>query len=165
MWCLAKELCKRHDAWVGAFLWWSCQSAVVHSCSLLNHPNSFHGEMFKLNAKSDADLLLYWLSHFECNNHTVHMLTQQDLLPPLTGTVKTSLFTDVQSSSLPLPARLHQCPANHSCYINNGWTFFRQTSYIVDISPLWDMLFANILFQISCFIPCLFKCQFPFPST
>ena len=30
--------------------------------SLLNHLNSFHGGMFKLNAKFDADLLLYSLS-------------------------------------------------------------------------------------------------------
>ena len=39
--------------------------------------------MFKLNAKSDADLLLYSLSHFECDGHTVHMLTQGGLLPPV----------------------------------------------------------------------------------
>ena len=49
---------------------------VDHSCGFLNHLNSFHGGMFKLNAKFDADSLLYLLSHFECNGHTVHMLTQ-----------------------------------------------------------------------------------------
>ena len=43
--------------------------------SLLYHPNSFHGGMFKLNAEFDADLLLCSLSHFECDGHTVHMLT------------------------------------------------------------------------------------------
>ena len=59
IWCFAKKLCRRHDAWVGALLWWSCQSPVAHSCGLLNHPNSFHGGMFKLNTKFDADLLLY----------------------------------------------------------------------------------------------------------
>ena len=37
--------------------------------------------MFKLNAKFDADSLLYSLSHFECNSYTVHMLTQQCLTP------------------------------------------------------------------------------------
>ena len=41
----------------------------------------------------DADLLLYLLSHFECKGHTVHMLTQQCVLTPLTSTVKSSLFT------------------------------------------------------------------------
>ena len=30
---------------------------------------------------------------FECDGHTVHMLTQQCLLPPLTSTVKSSLFS------------------------------------------------------------------------
>ena len=61
-----------------------CDEAANHqlsiSCGLLNHLNSFHGQMFKLNAKFDADSLLYLLSHFECNGHTVHMLTQQHLL-------------------------------------------------------------------------------------
>ena len=37
-----------------------------------------------LKAKSDTDLLFYSLSHFECDGHTVHMLTQWHLLPPLT---------------------------------------------------------------------------------
>ena len=151
-------------SWVGALLWWSCQSPVALSCGLLNHPNRLRWGMFKLTAKFGADSLLYSLSHFECNGHPVHMLTRWCLPPPLTGTVK-ALFTHAHSRPLSLAATLHGCCANHSCYINNGWTFFRQTSYIVDISPLWDMLFANILFQISCFIPCLFKCQFPFPST
>ena len=48
----------------------------AHSCSLLNHLNSFCEGMFKLNAKSDADSLVYSLSHFECDGHTVHTLTQ-----------------------------------------------------------------------------------------
>ena len=81
------------DAWASMMSWWSCQSPVAHSCGLLNHLNSFHGEMFRLNAKFDADLLLYSLSHFECSGHTVHILTQQCLPPPLTNTVKLSLFT------------------------------------------------------------------------
>ena len=34
---------------------------VSHSCSLLNHPNSFWTGMFKLNTKFDADSLLYLL--------------------------------------------------------------------------------------------------------
>ena len=40
--------------------------------------------MFKLNVKFDADLLLYLLSHFECDSHMVYMLPQQCLLPLLT---------------------------------------------------------------------------------
>ena len=58
--------------------------------------------MFKLNIKLDEDSLLYLLSHFEYNGHTVHMLTQWHLPPPLTSTVKLSLFTHVHSSPLSL---------------------------------------------------------------
>ena len=76
--------------------------------------------MLKLNAKFDADSLL---CHFECDGHTVHMLIQQHLLPPLTNIVKSSLFTHAHSSPFSLAARLYQCRANCSCYINNGWTF------------------------------------------
>ena len=102
-----------------------CTHCFIHQ-SLLNQPNSFCREMLKLNAKFDADSLHYSLSHFECNGHTVHMLTQQCLLPPLITTVKSSLFTHVHSSLLSLAARLHRCPTNHSHYINNGWTFSGQ---------------------------------------
>ena len=76
IWCFTKKLCTRQDVWMGMLSWWSCQSPVAHNCGLLNHPNSFHGGMFKLNAKFDADSLLYLFSHFECDSHTVHMLTQ-----------------------------------------------------------------------------------------
>ena len=85
--------------------------------------------MFELNTKFDADLLLYSLSHFEYNRNTIHMLTQQHLPPPLTSTVKSSLFIHVHPSPLSLAARLHQCCTNHSHYFNNGWTFSRQISY------------------------------------
>ena len=113
----------RSDAWAGTLSWWSCQSPAVSSCSLLNHLNSFQAGMFKLNVKFNADSLLYSLSHSECDSHTVHMLTQWHLLPPLTSIVKSSLFTYVHSSPLSLAARLHQCHTNHSHYINNGGLF------------------------------------------
>ena len=76
VWCSTKKLCTRRSACVGALSWWSCQSPIAHRCGLLNHLNRFWGGMFKLNAKFDADLLLYLLSHFECDSHTIHMLTQ-----------------------------------------------------------------------------------------
>ena len=69
-------------------------------------------------------ICIYMLSHFECNGHTVHMLTHQHLRPPLTSTVKSSLFMHVHSS----PLSLHWCHANHSPYINNSWTFSGQIS-------------------------------------
>ena len=102
-------------------LWSRCQFPVAHSCGLLNHANSFCRGMFKLNTKSDGDSLLYLLSHFECDVHTAHMLTQQHSLSPLISTVK-SLFTHLCSSPLSLAARSHQCHAHCAHYVNNGWT-------------------------------------------
>ena len=74
-------------------------------CGLLNHLNNFCRGMFKLNVKFDADSLLYLLRHCECASHTVHMLTQRCLPPPLTSTVKSSSFTHVHSSPFSLAAR------------------------------------------------------------
>ena len=90
----------RCDPWASLLLRWSGQSPVAHRGGLLNHPTSFCGGTFKLNAKFDADFLLYSLSHFACHGHTVHMLTQRHLPPPLTSTVKSSLFTHVHSNPL-----------------------------------------------------------------
>ena len=96
-----------------------CTHCIVPK-SLLNYLNSFCEGTFKLNAKFDAHSLFYSLTHFECVSHTVHVLTQ---LPPLTSTVKSSLFTHAHSSPLSQVAGLHQCHANCSHYINNGWIF------------------------------------------
>ena len=60
----------------------------------------------ELNAKFDADSLLYSLNHFKCDSHTVHMLTKWRLLPLLTSTVKSSLFTHAHSSPLSLAVRV-----------------------------------------------------------
>ena len=115
-----KILCKRCDTGAGMLSWLSCQSPAAHSYSLLNHLKSFHRGTSKLNAKFDADSLLYSLSHFECDGHTVHIAHSQCLPPPLTSTVKSSLFMHVHSSPLSLPAKLHWCTTNDSCYINSG---------------------------------------------
>ena len=96
-----EKLCTSCDTWTVALSRWSCQSPVAYSCSLLNHLNSFCGGMFKLNAKWDADSLLYLLSHFECNSHTVHMLTQQHLLPPLTSRYCSCMHIPIHSPWLP----------------------------------------------------------------
>ena len=79
----------------------------AQSCGLLNHLNNVCRGMFKLNMKFEADSLLYLLSHFEFDCHTVHMLTQWRLSPPLTSTVKSSLFTHAHPSPLSLAAMLH----------------------------------------------------------
>ena len=147
IWCFAKRLCVRHDAWVGTLSWWSCQSPVAHSCGLLTHLNSYHRGMFKLNAKFDADSLLYSLSHFECDSHTVHRLSQWHLPPPMTSTVKLSLFMLMHFSPLSLAARIHWCHANNSCYINKGWTFSGKTLYIIIhnliLETWWMLTFSN----------------------
>ena len=71
-----QTLCRRCDAWPVALSWGSCQSPVAHSCSLLNHPNSFW--MFKLNTKFDADSLLYSLilnamvTQYTCSLNSVY---------------------------------------------------------------------------------------------
>ena len=62
IWCFAKKLCTRCDTWTGALPWQSYQSSVAHSCSLLNHLNSFWGGMFKLNQN---------LMQIHCSNHSV----------------------------------------------------------------------------------------------
>ena len=104
VWCYIKKLCLRRDAWVGAVSSWSCPSPVPHSCSLLNHPSSFWGGMFKLNAKSDADLLfcclvllnvttihyacsfngiccLYWLAQWSRHCSCMHIPVHPPWLP------------------------------------------------------------------------------------
>ena len=101
--------------------------------------------MLKLNAKFDEYSLLYSFSHFECDGYTVYnMLIQQCLAPPLTSTVKSSLFTHAHSSAVSLAARLHRCPTNHSRYIYNGWAFSRRTSYI----PIYLLLITILLVYI-----------------
>ena len=95
---VSQKNCTRHDAWAGALLsWWSCQSPVAHSCSLLNHLNGFCGGMFKLHTKSDADSLLYLRSHFECDSHTVQHSHSMSSTTPTDSysevvTVHTSVF-------------------------------------------------------------------------
>ena len=110
-------------------LWSVCATIlfVLHSMhhpeSLLNHPNCFYRGMFKLNSKFDAYSLLSSLSHSDCDNQTVHTLSQRSLPSPLTSTVTSSLFTHVNSNSFSLAARLHQCRANHSCLLRTSVLF------------------------------------------
>ena len=57
----------------------------INYCIIFHTNSSFHGGIFELNAKFGLELLLYSLSHFECDSHTVHIHTQGHLLPTLTG--------------------------------------------------------------------------------
>ena len=108
----------------------SIQLPVAHSSCLLNHLNSFHGGMFMLSAKLDADSLLYSLSCFECYGHGVHMLTQQCLPPPLTSTVKYIVHSCAFQSTLlgcQVTSVLHMLHNPFSSYCNGG-PFSGQTS-------------------------------------
>ena len=115
----------RGDAWVGALLWWSWQSPVAHSHVLLKYLNSPRRGMFKLNAKFDADSLLYLLSlnvmvtQYTCSLNGVYR--------PNSEVVIVHAYT---FQSTLLGTRLLWCRANCSHYINNGCTFSRQTSYL-----------------------------------
>ena len=80
--CFAKKLCTRCDPWAGTLSWWCCPPPGAHSCGLLNHPNSFHGGMFKLNAKFDGDSLLYSLSsHCMWWSHSTGAHTMASTIP------------------------------------------------------------------------------------
>ena len=118
IWCFNKKLCMRRVAWAGL-----CCDEAAHSCGLLNHLNSFHGGMFKLNPNSDEDSLLYQLSHFECDSHTLHGLSQRHLPPLLTSMVKPSLFTHAHSSPLSLATRLPWCLAKCSLILTMAKLF------------------------------------------
>ena len=85
-----------------------------------------------------------WWSH----NIHAHSVVSTD---PMTSTVKSSLFMRVHSSPLSLAARLYQCCANHSGYINNGWTFSRQTWYYCNllkpVKSFWRFKVFSSLFK------------------
>ena len=146
----------RCDAWAGSLSWWRCQSPFAHSCGLLSHPKSFYGGMFKLNVKFVADSLLHSSVIF---NVTAPQYTCSLNGIPLTGTVKSSLFTHAHSSPLSLAARLHQCCTNSSRHTNSGWTFPGQTLYI----NIWG-LHCSFSFLFFLFKGCtVFHCVDTFP--
>ena len=119
---------------------------LPHRRNLLNHPNSFHGGLFKLNEKSDAN---------HCSTCSVIL--------SMMATRYTSSLDSVycphwlvqwrhhcsHSSTLSSAARLHQCHTNHSHHINNGYTFSGQTSYNPTCN-VWRFHFLHILTNI-CF--------------
>ena len=88
-------------------------------------PNSFCRGKLKLNAKFDADSLLYSPSHFECEGHTVHMLTHW-------STTLTASYSEVVTvhtctfQSIPLGCQVTSMSPNCFRYINTGWAFWGQ---------------------------------------
>ena len=108
-------------------LYLGCTHCIVTE-SLLNHPNSFCGGMFKLKARFDADLLPYSLILNATATQYTRSFNGVYHRPPLTRAVTVSLFTHAHSSPLSLAARVHRCCAKSSHCINNGQTFSGQTS-------------------------------------
>ena len=136
-----QKLCQRCDVWAGMLSWWSCQSPVSHSCGLLNHLvssgecSSFTQNLMKICALLAQSFWMWW-------PHTTYAHSMASTAPP-TSTVKFSLFTHAHSSPTSLAARLYWCCANHSCYINNGWTLSRQTSQILLLSLFYRWGYRN----------------------
>ena len=120
---ISQKNCIRCDAWAGALSWWSCQSLVAHSLSLLNHPNSFCGGTFI--AKFDADSSLYFFSHFECDA-TQYTCSLDGVYCP-----HWLVQWSRHCSHMCIPVHWPWLPGyfdvsqNHSHYINNGWPFLR----------------------------------------
>ena len=100
------------------------------------------------------NLMLYLLSHFECDGHTVRVLAQQHQPPPLTGTAKLLLLMYVHWSPLSLAAGLHWCCTkfilrlllreqmeNHAAVANS---FIQTATNEPDLAPYDFWLFSKL---------------------
>ena len=105
-------------------------------------------ECSNLMAKFNADSLLYSLSDFECDSHTVHMLIQGIYHPHwLVSEVIIVHACTFQSTLL----GCQFTSMSHTCsHINSGWTLSGQTSYIIKnviiIIVPWKLRDVPILF-------------------
>ena len=131
-WYFTKKLCIRCNAQVSSLSWWSCQSLVAHSCGLPNHPNSFCEGMFQLNAKFDADMLLYSLRHLSVMPTQYACSLSGIYCPHLVrwGCHCSHMCIPVHSPWLPGYIDVQTVLV----IINDGWTFSRQTSYKAGIT-------------------------------
>ena len=66
----------RRDAWAGALSWWSCQSPVAHSCSLLNHPTFWVIQIVSTEECSSLTHNLMRIRCFTCSAILNAMATQ-----------------------------------------------------------------------------------------
>ena len=109
----------------------------ITSCPQLQPPES--SEQFprrnECSSLTQNLIQIHWLYSLILNvMATQYMCSLNSIYqPPLTSTGKSSLFTHVHSSPLSLATRLHPCHTNHSRYINNGWAFSGQTSFVYNI--------------------------------
>ena len=142
----------RRDAWAGTLSQGSCQSPVAPSCGLLNHLNSFGGGMFKLNAKFDADSLLCSLGHFECDSHTVHMLTQWHLPLAQWSCHCSCMRIPVHSSWLPGYTDVSQTVlvilATAGLFLDRPWMSRNTTVKPSGVSPYYGLCFGNWILEL-----------------
>ena len=80
------QACALTGDWTGdPLVWRPALNPLSHtsqgSCGLLNYPNSFHGGIFKLNAKSDADSLLCLLLFRMPAPHRTHLHSRASTTP------------------------------------------------------------------------------------
>ena len=101
-----------------AVAFWIIRIVSMEECSSLMQ------NLMQIHCSTYSVILNVLATQYTCSLNGEHGLP-----PPLTSTVKSSLFMRVHSSPLSLAARLHWCYANCSRYINNGWTFSGQASY------------------------------------
>ena len=72
-------------------------------------------------------------------SHTIHMFTQWHILPPWLVQWSCHCLHTVHSSPLSLTAMLHWRHGSHCCFINNGFTFSGQTSYLSSFNSFQNL--------------------------
>ena len=136
------------DAWVSMVSWGCCQSPVAHSCGLLNHLNSFCEVLFKLHAKFDVDPLLYSLSYFNVMA-TQYTCTLNGVYSPHRLVQWSHQYSPCTFQSTLLACQVRSTLYILFCYINSGWPFSRQTSYIYNFpSSMWLFTFSLSIWPV-----------------
>ena len=100
--------------------------------------------IIRIDSMEECSSLTQNLMQIHCSTHSVifnvtatpFTSSLNGIYRSFTSRVKPSLFTHAYSSPLSLAARLHWCLPNHSCFINNGWTFSWKTLYFIH-KPRW----------------------------
>ena len=122
MWCMSRLVVVR-----------KLPVSCCPSCGLLNYLNSFHGGMFKLNGKFDADSLLHllilndghsvycphWLVQWSCHRWHMHIPVHVPWLPGHTHAAQTVLATVTMTG--PLPCRPGVCTHLHRVFHSREW--------------------------------------------
>ena len=131
-WWFIKKLCERHDAWAGALVWWTANHQLPIAVAFwiiwivsVEECSSLMQDLMQIHCSTSSVILNVTDTQYTCSLSGIycpHRLVQWS-----------PLFTHAHSSPLSLAARLHQCCTNHSCYINNGWIFPIQTSYLMPL--------------------------------